>query len=245
MTHSLGRGSLSAGCLLGTVLGLATVTPQTRAQVAGAGALVESSSPKGDFTKGAPESPTGITQFKPRLVVTGLDDHGRSSFVFDGAIKSTQRLATSTLVTLWQVARIPTSMTAESDKTEPNRFMPPPEGFRAVMVELKPDSIIGDDAARRRAFAKVLEDVGETNAKRSAGPPGMHQTDTCDLVTIISGQVYAVLETGEKLLRPGDTLIQRGTSHAWSNRSKTPAVFLYVVWPAQPSADKSNAHPTN
>jgi len=178
------------------------------------------------------EQKSGFKKFDPRLVVTGLDGHGRSSFVYDGAGKYTQFLPNSTLVTLWQVAKIPAPMMAESGEVDLQKFMPPPAGFRAVIVELRPDSALGDEAAQRRAFAKVLDEVGESQAERGAGPPGMHQTESCELITVISGEVYVVLETGEKLLRAGDTLIQRGTSHAWSNRSKTPVVFLYVVWPA-------------
>jgi mannose-6-phosphate isomerase-like protein (cupin superfamily) len=225
--------SFSAGYLLATILGTATVMHEAKAQTTRAAVSVKPSTPDNNLTNNSLAKRSELRQFEPRLVVTGLDNHGKSTFVYDGSMKSAQRLPTSTSVTMWQVAKIPGSMKAGSNETELSRFMPPPEGFRAVMVELLPDSVIGDEAAQRRAFAKVLEDVGETGAARTAGPPGMHQTESCELVTVISGQLYAVLESGEKLLRPGDTLIQRGTSHAWSNRSKNPVVVLYVVWPAE------------
>jgi uncharacterized cupin superfamily protein len=51
---------------------------------------------------------------------------------------------------------------------------------------------------------------------------GLHQTDTVDIVTILSGELYAVTETGETLLKPGDSLVQRGTVHTWSNRGNVP-----------------------
>ena len=56
----------------------------------------------------------------------------------------------------------------------------------------------------------------------------MHQTDTIDIVTVISGEVWAVVETGETLMKPGDTLVQRGTKHAWRNRSDSPCVIASV-----------------
>jgi uncharacterized cupin superfamily protein len=31
--------------------------------------------------------------------------------------------------------------------------------------------------------------------------------------------MYAVMDDGETLMRAGDVLVQRGTNHAWSNRS--------------------------
>jgi len=63
--------------------------------------------------------------------------------------------------------------------------------------------------------------------------PGMHQTDSIDVVTVISGEIWAVVQTGETLLKAGDTIIQRGTRHAWRNRSDAPctvsALHISVV----------------
>jgi len=41
---------------------------------------------------------------------------------------------------------------------------------------------------------------------------------------VIEGEIVLVLDTQETVLRPGDVVIQRGTNHAWSNRSGKPAV---------------------
>ena len=54
----------------------------------------------------------------------------------------------------------------------------------------------------------------------------MHATETVDIVTILSGELVAILETGETVLKPGDTLVQRGTNHAWRNRGDVPAVMV-------------------
>ena len=54
---------------------------------------------------------------------------------------------------------------------------------------------------------------------------------------IVSGQVYLVLEDGTETLldRPGDSVIQRSTAHAWRNPSQTEwARFLAVVVDAEP-----------
>jgi quercetin dioxygenase-like cupin family protein len=42
------------------------------------------------------------------------------------------------------------------------------------------------------------------------------------------------MEEGEATLHPGDTLIQRGTNHGWSNRGADPAVFAVVMVQAEP-----------
>jgi uncharacterized cupin superfamily protein len=52
--------------------------------------------------------------------------------------------------------------------------------------------------------------------------PYMQQTRTLDFCLILEGEVTLVLDTEEVSLRAGDTVVQRGTNHAWSNRSDRP-----------------------
>ncbi|WP_338050760.1 hypothetical protein [Rhodococcus pseudokoreensis] len=46
---------------------------------------------------------------------------------------------------------------------------------------------------------------------------------------MIDGEIYAIYETGETLLRPGDTVINRGIKHAWSNRTDKPVMMVAVM----------------
>jgi quercetin dioxygenase-like cupin family protein len=65
----------------------------------------------------------------------------------------------------------------------------------------------------------IAEAYGTQQNTADSGPaPGMHRTDTVDVVTVVSGELHAILETGEIVLRAGDSIVQRGTMHAWSNR---------------------------
>ena len=59
--------------------------------------------------------------------------------------------------------------------------------------------------------------------------PGMHRTRTLDYAIVLSGEIYAVLDEGEVLLKAGDVLVQRGTNHAWSNRSARPCRIAFVL----------------
>ncbi len=43
-----------------------------------------------------------------------------------------------------------------------------------------------------------------------------------------------MMDEGEVLLKAGDTLIQRGTNHAWSNRSNEATVVAFVPVDAEP-----------
>lgn len=63
-------------------------------------------------------------------------------------------------------------------------------------------------------------------------PPGhrreMHRTDTDDYGLVLFGELTAVFESGETLLRPGDIIVQRGTNHAWENRSDAPTRIAFI-----------------
>jgi hypothetical protein len=59
--------------------------------------------------------------------------------------------------------------------------------------------------------------------------PGFHKTRSIDYAIVLSGEIYALMDEGEKLLRQGDVLIQRGTNHAWSNRTDDPAVLAFIL----------------
>jgi len=48
----------------------------------------------------------------------------------------------------------------------------------------------------------------------------MHRTRTLDYVVVIEGEVVLLLEDSEVLLRKSDVVVQRGTNHAWENRSE-------------------------
>ncbi|MGB6506457.1 MAG: hypothetical protein WBE99_23795 [Xanthobacteraceae bacterium] len=50
----------------------------------------------------------------------------------------------------------------------------------------------------------------------------------------MSGEIYAMMDEGEVLLKAGDVLVQRGTNHAWSNRTAAPAVIAFVLIDAAP-----------
>ncbi|MBL8665443.1 MAG: cupin domain-containing protein, partial [Candidatus Odyssella sp.] len=60
------------------------------------------------------------------------------------------------------------------------------------------------------------------------------KTASVDYIVILSGEIWALMDEGEVLMKPGDVLIQRGTNHAWSNRSDKPCRFLAVLVDAAP-----------
>ena len=51
---------------------------------------------------------------------------------------------------------------------------------------------------------------------------------------MLKGEIHAIMETGEKLLRAGDILVQRGTNHSWSVRGSEPCIVAAVLVSAKP-----------
>jgi quercetin dioxygenase-like cupin family protein len=70
-------------------------------------------------------------------------------------------------------------------------------------------------------------------------PPGalspMHRTISLDYGVVLEGEIDLILDSGEsRHMKRGDISIQRGTNHAWRNRSSTSwARMLYVLQPAE------------
>ena len=64
-------------------------------------------------------------------------------------------------------------------------------------------------------------------------PPGagspMHRTQTVDYGIVLDGEVVLVLDDSETVLRAGDVVVQRGTSHRWENRSGATARVAFIL----------------
>lgn len=56
-----------------------------------------------------------------------------------------------------------------------------------------------------------------------------HKTNSLDYAICLEGEIYAMMDIGETLMRPGDVLIQRATNHSWSNRSAKPCRMIFIL----------------
>jgi mannose-6-phosphate isomerase-like protein (cupin superfamily) len=111
----------------------------------------------------------------------------------------------------------------------PHTLEPPPNGSVCRVVVFPPDSSwkgrVGSAEVKR-----YFEAMGSPHASTysSAAPhPYMHKTRTLDFCFVIEGEITLVLDKEEVELRAGDTVVQRGTNHAWSNRSERPCVVAF------------------
>jgi hypothetical protein len=70
---------------------------------------------------------------------------------------------------------------------------------------------------------------------RTAKNATMHKTDTLNYFVLASGELWALSEGKDVLLKPGDVMIQKGCMHGWDNRSDKPAVLVAVLIDAKPA----------
>jgi len=110
--------------------------------------------------------------------------------------------------------------------------LPPPKlGTRIRFVDIPPDTedFLRQGAARMRdAFAEI-GDAAASTVKPNSPHPLMHRTESVDYGIVISGEMTLVLDKVETLLKAGDVVVQRGTNHAWANRSGKPCRMLFIL----------------
>ena len=150
---------------------------------------------------------------KFRRIVTKHDTSGKAAIWFDADAtthKFPNEKISSTL--MWSTDRTPTLIF--SDEDEGNRILgsaPPPGGSRFTMMEFQP----GNEAT-------------------------LHRTDTVDYVICLSGEIDMFLDDSQFVtLRAGEVLIQRGTNHAWANRSDKPCRLAVILLDALPKREGS------
>jgi naringenin degradation protein FdeH len=179
-----------------------------------------------------------------RRVVTGHDARGRSIFVSDGPSPHVLTIPGRTdfaLTNLWVSDGAPASNAGNADAAKrPVVLEPPPRGAIFRVVEFPPDQAPGG-FDRKAAFAAMgAHHAMDPDASRH---PGMHRTDTVDFALVLAGEIWALMDEGETLLRAGDTLVQRGTNHAWSNRSDQACLVAFILVSARPLGARSGAKP--
>jgi len=151
-----------------------------------------------------------MAEFPPiRRVVTGHDAQNVAKVLWDDFATNAKpggRGARSTLV--WSSDAMPVDISVgEGIEDMGARILgtaPPPNGTRFCVIDFPPGN-----------------------------PGAMHRTETIDYVIVLAGEIEMDMDQSSVKLRAGDILIQRGTNHAWVNRSDKPARVAFVLIDAQ------------
>lgn len=169
-----------------------------------------------------------------RRVVTGVSESGLSCIAEDGASPAVLTVDTRPgyrVTNLWRT--LAAQPFDAPDSVTEHQGVQPPEGgtvLRIIDVPPEPQDPESRQAAVEATFKEMFPDAHRPSAPAQTAPhPGMHKTTTVDFAIMLEGELTAILDEEETVIRAGDVLIQRGTNHAWANRSGNPARIAFVL----------------
>ncbi|SMY09344.1 cupin domain-containing protein [Flavimaricola marinus] len=183
-----------------------------------------------------------------RRIVTGHDPSGKAIATAIGPLPHVTRPANQPGLAfheIWSTDAMPYPIGfTESDPTDRHRETAPPDNGTVIrIVDIPPEGQNGPEFNKDQAKA-LFEAVGLGENARHVSEgrhPLMHRTESVDYGVVIAGEIVLVLDEDEVLLRPGDVVVQRGTIHAWANRSNQVCRMLFVLTDAKFDEDLKSA----
>ena len=139
----------------------------------------------------------------PRRIVTGHDASGKSVVLSDAPTPKTLDIGTAVFHELWAASAVPAPIDASEPEptTRPLRTGADPGGVVVRFTEMSPGA---------------------------ASP--LHRTESVDIGIVLDGETWLVLDDGsETRMGAGDVVVQRGTNHAWENRSERVVRMAFVM----------------
>jgi mannose-6-phosphate isomerase-like protein (cupin superfamily) len=173
-------------------------------------------------------------EVKPvRRIVTVDDESGKSTAIADGPspdVRTDPARPGFSSTRIWVTDTTPARIKGVRETLHlPHTLEPPARGSVCRIVTFPPDDAYrGKVGAREvQAFFEAMGSPQASTYSPSAPHPYMQKTCTLDFCLVLEGEITLVLDTEEVHLKAGDTVIQRGTNHAWSNRSNRPCVVAF------------------
>jgi mannose-6-phosphate isomerase-like protein (cupin superfamily) len=170
--------------------------------------------------------PPGV---KPARRIVVMDrEPGKSCIVSDGPspdVRIDPARPGYALQRLWVTDGTPAKIVLETLHL-PYTLEPPPNGSVMNVVTFPPDASWRGKAgaAEVKSFFRSMGSPGASTYSPTAPHPYMQKTRTLEFGIVLDGEIVLVLDTQEVQLKTGDFVVQRGTNHAWSNRSSKSAI---------------------
>ena len=153
----------------------------------------------------------------PRRIVTGHDAAGRSVVLSDTPAPTTESLDNGAAFhEIWATSNTPAPIAA-AEPAEPTarplQISPDPRGTIVHVIDMPPGAIAP-----------------------------IHRTRTIDYGVVLDGEVDLELDDGSVVtMTRGDVVVQRGTAHAWHNRSSSTVRLFFVNVDGEFSAELGSA----
>lgn len=168
-------------------------------------------------------------------VVTGHAPDGKAIVASSGPLPTAVEITAipgTVFHEVWSTAATPAPVDNAADPTLGPLMLPPPkQGTRIRFVDIPPDTaefLAQGSGKMKDAFAQIGDEAAST-VKAHSPHPLMHRTESVDYGIVIEGELTLVLDDSEVQLKPGSVVVQRGSNHAWANRSGQPCRMLFVL----------------
>ncbi len=126
---------------------------------------------------------------------------------------------------LWVTDSTPAKIVRETLHL-PHTIEPPAKGSVLRVYNHPPDKSWQGKVGKAEveAYFKAMGSPGASTYSAQTPHPYMQKVRALDICVVLEGEITLVLDTEEVHLKAGDIVVQRGTNHAWSNRSDKPAI---------------------
>jgi mannose-6-phosphate isomerase-like protein (cupin superfamily) len=164
-----------------------------------------------------------------RRVVTGLDTNDKAVVLFDSRVPLQAGPYGLQATNLWVTDSYPLGFSFKNDTSAiPVGISPLDNGTKFRVVEFPPLDP-ATEAKMEPGF--LMKAVGPVAPARGlpVTHPLMHRTRSVDYAVVLSGEIDMMLDDTAVHLKPGDTIVQQATNHAWVNHGKETCRILFVL----------------
>jgi len=164
-----------------------------------------------------------------RRVVTGLDANDKAAVMFDIRVPLQGGPYGLQATNLWVTNSYPLGFSFRDDTAAtPVGISPLDNGTKFRVVEFPPLDA-ATEAKMEPGF--LMKAVGPLAPARGlpVTHPLMHRTRSVDYAVVLSGEIDMMLDDTVVHLKPGDTIVQQATNHAWINHGKEICRILFIL----------------
>ncbi|MBO9204317.1 MULTISPECIES: cupin domain-containing protein [Niastella] len=179
-----------------------------------------------------------------RRIVTGHNTEGKAIILSDASPEHTYMIGGpngAKFHEVWNTAQSPALINSVSGDPEETSLVlaPPKSGTRIRVIDFPPEgdeirNLTKDEAGKH---FKSMGGEDASKAGQNAPHPLMHRTATIDYGIVLEGEMTLVVDQGEVTIKAGDIIIQRGTNHAWANRSGKSCRMAFILIDGQFTSD--------
>ncbi|MFZ0813126.1 MAG: cupin domain-containing protein [Bradyrhizobium sp.] len=164
-----------------------------------------------------------------RRVVTGLDANDKAVVLFDSRVPLRAGPFGLQATNLWVTNSYPLGFSFKDDTAAtPVGISPLDNGTKFRVVEFPPLDPATEAKMEPGGLMKAVGPVAPARG-RPVTHPLMHRTRSVDYAVVLSGEIDMVLDDTSVHLKPGDTVVQQATNHAWVNHGTETCRILFVL----------------